>query len=53
LQARALAENFPGGATEKRPKFSKKYRKIALFSLFRGEGQRKKKTEKLQKKVEK
>jgi len=23
-----------GGATEKRPKISKKYRKIALFSLF-------------------
>jgi len=29
------------GATEKRPKISKKYRKIALFSIFRG-GQRKK-----------
>jgi len=25
-----------GGATEKIPKISKKYRKIALFSLFQG-----------------
>jgi len=25
-----------GGPTEKRPKLSKKYRKIALFSLFQG-----------------
>jgi len=37
--ARASAENLPGGrATEKRPKISKKYRKIALFSLFQGGG---------------
>jgi len=27
-----------GGATEKRPKISKKYRKIALFGLFQGGG---------------
>jgi len=39
---RASAENFPGReATEKIPKISKKYRKIALFSLFQW-GQRKK-----------
>jgi len=42
------ADNFPGGerATEKRPKISKKYRKIALFSSFRGRGATEKKTEK-------
>jgi len=35
LRVRASAENFSGrGATEKIPKISKKYRKIALFSLF-------------------
>jgi len=29
------AEKFPGGgATEKRPKINKKYRKMAQFSLF-------------------
>jgi len=28
---------FHGGPTEKRPKISKIYRKIALFSLFQGE----------------
>jgi len=39
--ARASAENFPGGPTEKRPKIGKKYRKIVLFSLFQG-SQRKK-----------
>jgi len=34
-ESRASAEIFPGGgATEKIPKISKKYRKIALFSLF-------------------
>jgi len=33
---------FQGGPTIKRPKISKKYRKIALFSLFQGGGQRKK-----------
>jgi len=27
-----------GGQRKKRPKISKKYRKIALFSLFQGEG---------------
>jgi len=36
---------FQGGATEKRPKISKKYRKIALFSLFQ-RGATEKKTEK-------
>jgi len=44
--ARASAENFPGGeVTKKRPKISKKYRKIALFasSRWRANG---KKTEK-------
>jgi len=37
------AENFPvvGWTTGKRPKISKKYQKMALFSLFQG-GQRKK-----------
>jgi len=37
---RASEENFPegGGATKKRPKISKKYRKIAKFSLFQGRG---------------
>jgi len=30
-----------GGPTEKKPKISKKYRKIALFSLFQGGGQQK------------
>jgi len=36
-------KNFPGGATKKRPKISKKkYRKIALFILFQGGSQRKK-----------
>jgi len=34
-----------GGATKKRPKISKKYQKIALFSLFQGEPT-KRKTEK-------
>jgi len=47
------AENFPGGggATEKRPKISKKYRKIAIFSLFQGANG--KKAEKIVKKAEK
>jgi len=37
--SRASAENFPGGGlTEKRPKISKKYRKIALFASSRGGG---------------
>jgi len=39
--ARVSAEKFSGGgggATEKRPKNSKKDRKIALLSLFQGEG---------------
>jgi len=31
--ARASAEKFPGGPTKKRPKNSKKHRKIALLSL--------------------
>jgi len=35
---RASAEKFPGRASEKRSKISKKYRKIALFSLFQGGG---------------
>jgi len=40
------AENFPGGGgNEKRPKINKKYREIALFSLFQGEGATGKKTE--------
>jgi len=44
---RASAENFPGGLTEKIPKISKKYRKIALFSFFQGgRGRQRKTTEK-------
>jgi len=44
---KASAEKFPGGEepTEKSLKISKKYRKIALFSLFQG-GPTEKKTEK-------
>jgi len=39
-QTRASEENFPGeGGNGKRPKISKTYRKIALFSLFRGRGE--------------
>jgi len=39
---------FKGGATKKKPKISKKYRKIALFSLFQGgrEGATEKKAKK-------
>jgi len=42
-QSRASAENFlgEGAPRKKRPKISKKYRKIALFASSRG-GQRKK-----------
>jgi len=37
LGTRASAENFlGGGGNGKRPKISKQYRKIALFSIFRG-----------------
>jgi len=36
-----VGRKFFRGATEKRPKISKNYRKIALFSHFQG-GQRKK-----------
>jgi len=32
----ASAENFPGRATEKIPKISKKYQKIALLASSRG-----------------
>jgi len=46
LAPRASAENFPGRATEKRPKISKKYRKIALFASSREGGGNGKKTEK-------
>jgi len=34
-------EKFPGAPMEKRLKITKKYRKIALFSLFRGSQQKK------------
>jgi len=44
---RASAEKFPGQwATEKKSKIVKKYRKIALLSLFQGEGATEKKTKK-------
>jgi len=37
--SRKISRGEEGGATEKRPKISKKkYRKIALISLFRGGG---------------
>jgi len=50
---RASAENFPGGrATEKIPKISKKFRKIALFSLFQGGRGNGKKDRKIAKKAE-
>jgi len=44
VSSSASAENFPGegGATEKRTKIRKKYRKMALFSLFQAETNRKK-----------
>jgi len=44
LKRRASAENFPGGGQrKKRPKISKKYRKIALFASSRVEGDQRKK----------
>jgi len=49
LVARASADKFSGeGANGKKPKISKQYRKIALFSLFqeRGRGATEKKTKK-------
>jgi len=50
--ARGSAENFPvGGATEKRPKISKKYRKIALFSLFQGAMEKRPKNSKKGRKI--
>jgi len=52
LAARASAKNFPGGQRKKRPKISKKYRKIALFSLFQ-RGANGKKAENKQKMAEK
>jgi len=43
VSARASAEKFPEGPTEKIPENSKNNRKIALLSLFQeGRGQRKK-----------
>jgi len=40
---RALVENFPGeGATKKRPKISKKYRKNSTICDFQGENGKKK-----------
>jgi len=52
MRTRASTEkNFQGwGATEKIPKISKKYRKIALFSLFQGRGGQQKKDRKIAKK---
>jgi len=48
ILARASAENFAGegGNEKKQTNISKKYRKIALFSLFQGGGGNGKKTEK-------
>jgi len=46
-----LVEKFPGEATDKRPKNSKKYRKIALLSLFQmGEGKNPEKSKKTENK---
>jgi len=46
ISPRALAENFPRGQRKKDRKSAKNTEKIALFSLFRGEGGNGKKTEK-------